>query len=231
MPWIEPQPAPPHWPQFSLQQTFTPSSTPGMPLEHKDGADKNNQAVLRGTIGNNMRVGREGKTKSMQSRTCLIEGMRRGNLWECDRLIAMSSDTPRDGVLFSLKVAHALTCTPREQRFARLPTRPRCMHHKRRKNAIFLSSLCAAWTKHHVKPRFSTLSEIRDSPYGAGVPGTMVGAGVIPSIMQGASPHITPAASMVEGQQSAPPLVPGIAPQPTPPHCPHSSLQHILPSW
>lgn len=68
------------------------------------------------------------------------------------------------------------------------------------------------------------------SPTGAAVPTVagFTGDGVKPSMTHGASPQKTPfdSAMMVSGQQSEGPLVPAMDPHPTPPHWPHSSLQH-----
>lgn len=41
----------------------------------------------------------------------------------------------------------------------------------------------------------------------------------------------TPDSRMVVGQQFAAPPVPGIVPQPAPPHCPQLSWQQMSPSW
>lgn len=72
----------------------------------------------------------------------------------------------------------------------------------------------------------------RHSPNGAAVPpkAGLTGAGVKPSMTHGAAPQTSPCefSIMVLGQQSDAPLVPGTAPQPSPPHMPHSSLQHTV---
>lgn len=62
----------------------------------------------------------------------------------------------------------------------------------------------------------------------------MAGAGVKSVKKHGASKeksHGTPSDRTVEGQHDEAPAVPGMVPQPTPPHTPHFSSQHTSPDW